>query len=572
VYKVLTAPEDAGKVIGDIPKSSAKNWTWATIVVASIIITSIVWLILKEEPTTSEIPSIAVLPFDNMSNDPEQEYFADGMTDELIGDLAKIKDIFVISRNSAFTYKGKSIKVQEVANDLNVRYILEGSVQRSGNKVRIRAQLIDGKTDHHLWSESYDGVMNDIFDLQDKITGKIVSALAIKLTPDEKDQISEKGTDNLLAYDAYLKGFEHYSLMTGENLLKAVEYYRQAIEIDPDFSRAYTALAATYWMMRWHGFAKRMGMSNPMEIMTLIVKARHYLEIAMQNPNFEAYRLASWFDVFRRNYVMALANAEKALALAPNSNIAHGNLSNILNWIGRPDEALLHLDKAMKLDPKFVDIFLGEKGKTYYLLGDYNKAVELIERSLKLNPGLTAYATYAAASYAFLGQQDEADRAWKIFKDGFSFGFSPTTKFLYYGFPFKDQKVFDRFLEGLVKAGFQGDPSDYYIVHKNSKLSGDQIQNQFYGKTTNGYHMLGGEIALKFDTSGEVEFSYPQFGFSDKAKSFVENDQLCFEFEKWYEGIKSCSDYYNIPEGTHSNKSQFIKLNDIGMGFLSIQE
>ena len=149
-----------------------------------------------------------VLPFTNLSDDPEQEYFADGMTDELIGDLAKIKDIFVISRNSAFTYKGKSIKAQEIANDLNVRYILEGSVQRSGNKVRIRAQLIDGKTDHHLWSESYDGVMDDIFDLQDKITGKIVSALAIKLTPDEKDKISEKGTDNLLAYDAYLKGFE----------------------------------------------------------------------------------------------------------------------------------------------------------------------------------------------------------------------------------------------------------------------------------------------------------------------------------------------------------------------------
>ena len=528
-------------------------------------------------PYTPPLPlpektSIAVLPFVNMSDDPEQEYFSDGMTDELIGDLAKIKDIFVISRNSAFTYKGKSIKAQQIANDLNVRYILEGSVQRFGNKVRIRAQLIDGQTDHHLWSESYDGVMDDIFDLQDKITGKIVSALAIKLTPDEKELISEKGTDNLLAYDAYLKGFEHYSLMTGENLLKAAEYYYQAIGIDPNFSRAYAGLAAAYWMMTWHDFPRQLGISNPIEYRTLKVKARNFLEIAMKKPTNEAYRLAALFDPFRRKYDSALANAEKSVALAPNSDMAHRALAVILSWIGRPSEALLHLDKAMKLDPKFVDVFLGEKGKAYYLLGDYKKAVELIERSLKLNPGLTAYACYAAASYAFLDQQNEAKRAWKIFKDGFWIKLSPTTKFLYFGFPFKDQKVFDRFVKGLVKAGFQGDPSDYYIIHKNNKLSGDQIKYQFYGKTISGYHMMGPEIALKFDIRGKVESRLPQFGLSDKAKSFVENDMMCFEFEKWYEGIKSCSDYYNNPEGTHINKSQFIVLDDLGMRFLSIQE
>jgi len=212
-------------------------------------------------------------------------------------------------------------------------------------------------------------------------------------------------------------------------------------------------------------------------------------------------------------------------------------------------------------------IFLGEKGKAYYLLGDYNKAVELIERSLKLNPGLIAYATYAAASYAFLGQQNEAERAWKTFTGG-----SPPTKWLYWAFPFKDHKVFDRLVEGLVKAGFQGDPTDYYIVHKDNRLSGDQIKSQFYGKTLNGYYAAGPEYALKIDTSGKVEFSLPQFMFSDKGKGYVENDQLCLEFENLFEGMKYCSDYYNNPEGTHIDKGQFIRLDDVGMSFYSIQD
>ena len=577
VYRALMAPEFEGKLIGFEKKTSKARWMGVAAVVVFIFLGLIIYQVYQSKQVLpikdalAEKPSIAVLPFENMSNDPEQEYFSDGMTDELIGDLAKINDIFVISRNSAFTYKGKSIKAQQIAKDLNVRYILEGSVQRSGNKVRIRAQLIDGKTDHHLWSESYDGVMDDIFALQDKITGKIVSALAIKLTPDKKDKISEKGTNNLLAYDAYLKGYEHYSLMTGENLLKAVEYYQQAIEIDPNFSRAYAALAMTYWMMTTNDMPRQLGISNPLEFITLKVKARHYLEIAMINPTFEAYRLAAFLDVHRRKYDSALSNAEKSVALAPNSNSSHFTLSFVLNFIGRHDEALTHLDKAMKLDPKKADLFAGEKGRTYYLLGDYKKAVELIEKSLKFNPGLTVVATYAAASYAFLGQQNEAERAWNIFNN-FAAKTLPTTKFLYWAFPFKDEKVFDRFLEGLVKAGFQGDPSDYYIVHKNNKLRGDQIKNQFYGKTASGYLSLGIEMALIFDTSGNVEFNYPQYYLSDKAKSFVENDQLCFEFEKWYEGIKYCSDYYNNPEGTHNSKSQYIVLNDIGLRLLSIQE
>jgi TolB-like protein/class 3 adenylate cyclase len=278
VYRVLSYPGAAAHRVVQAKESLGRKWRKAAISAAVVIVVVAaigIWHFYMRSPEIEpasveqmadplpDKPSIAVLPFDNMSGDPEQEYFSDGLTDELIGDLAKISGILVISRNSAFTYKGKQIKISQVAKELNVSYVLEGSVQKSGDKVRIRAQLIDGKTDHHLWSESYDGVMDDIFELQDKITGKIVSALAVTLTPDEQDRISDKGTDNILAYEAFLKGYEHYTKFTAENLLKSIEYYKQAIQIDPKFSRAYSAAALSYFMLGLYSFPKELGISPP---------------------------------------------------------------------------------------------------------------------------------------------------------------------------------------------------------------------------------------------------------------------------------------------------------------------
>ena len=176
-------------------------------------------------PKLSEKLSIAVLPFTNLSNDPEQEYFSDGMTDDLITDLSKISGLFVIARNSVFIYKGKPVRIQQVAAELGVRYVLEGSIRKAGDQVRINAQLIDSTTGHHLWAERYDGVMNNIFKLQDKITSKIVSALALKLTTSEQKYTKTKETDNVEAYDAFLRGWEHYQRFTPEDFSKAILLY-----------------------------------------------------------------------------------------------------------------------------------------------------------------------------------------------------------------------------------------------------------------------------------------------------------------------------------------------------------
>jgi TolB-like protein len=349
VYKLLMAPEDAGKLIGDVPKSEAKNWKWAAVVVALIIIASIVWLISKEKPAKAEIPSIAVLPFVNMSNDPEQEYFIDGMTDELINDLTKIKNLFVISRNSTFTYKGKSIKVQQIANDLNVRYILEGSVQRSGDNVRIRAQLIDGKTDHHLWSESYDGVMDDIFELQDKITGKIVSALAVKLSAPELNIISDKGTKNPLAHEAYLKGQAHLRLWTPDDLVAAIDLFERALDLDPEFSQVYTALATAYLNNNMGGreyYAK-----TGKEYFESKILMRHYINLSMENPTPNTYAILAFLELQRRNFDQAILYANKALILAPNDADILRAIGLILALTGHMRKQLIALKTASQMCP-----------------------------------------------------------------------------------------------------------------------------------------------------------------------------------------------------------------------------
>ena len=570
VYKVLMDTEDEGKLIGEKPASSAKKWAFLAAIVAALVLLIIVWQFYQTEPEPTGNPSIAILPFENMSGDPEQEYFSDGMTDELIGDLAKIKDIFVISRNSAFTYKGKSIKVQQIAKELNVRYILEGSVQRSGQKVRIRAQLIDGETDHHLWSESYDGVMDDIFELQDQITTKIVSALAVKLSPDEMERISDKGTDNILAYEAFLKGYEHYAKFTGKNLQKAIEYYKQAIQLDPKFSRAYSALALGYYFLGAYSFPKELGISPP-EVATLRYKARHNLELSMQNPTFDSYRLASYMAAHQRRFDDVIVFAEKSLLMVPNEYLANLTMGHALNWLGRSKEALAYLDKALQMDPRFLDVNLGEQGVAYFLLEDYEKAVESIQRCITLNPRLAGYAAYAAASFSFLDRIEEAENAWKIFVEGFQEELRITTDLLYYLYPFEDTKIFEHLVDGLVKAGFEGNSSDYHKVNKENRLSGQAIRELLFGKTALGL-IVGFEISMHRSDTGNLELNIPMFGISDMGKSWIEGDMVCNQFDHTYDGVKFCQDVYNNPEGSDEGKNQYLLVSDAIILSFSIKE
>jgi TolB-like protein/class 3 adenylate cyclase len=587
VYRVLSFPGAAAHRVVKAKEAMGKKWRKIVLAAAAALVivaaAAAVWhYYLRPSPMEPapvekafplpDKPSIAVLPFDNLSGDPEQEYFSDGMTDELISDLAKISTILVISRNSTFTYKGKQVKIPQIAKELNVRYVLEGSVQKSGDQVRIRAQLIDGKTDHHLWSESYDGVLADIFALQDKITGKIVSALAVKLSPSERERVADKGTDNVMAYEAFLKGKDHFIKHTPKDLLKAIEYYKEAIKFDPNFSRAYAEIGVTYQIGSNQGWSRKMGM-DPAKIR---LWARHYLELAMKNPSPEAYSLAAAKELHRRNFQESVAFAEKAYSYAPNSSERLVRLGWILAFTERTRESIELLNKSLRLDPldtrihsPMSFIFLGVN---HFSMGNLEEAVTYFERALSLNPNLTNFSSFLAASHALLGHDIEAKKALAEYLKLYPTGFHPPMQRLYGAWPFKDSKVFDRFAQGLVKAGLRGDATNYYKLSKENKLNGQEIRKLMFGKTWTGY--VWGIKALKFsyDASddGEVEFSYR--GKTYTGKAWIEKDNICVLREQYFDGLKDCREIYRNPEGDERTKTEYFAVTDYGLFLFSVEK
>jgi TolB-like protein len=294
-------------------------------------------------------PSIAVLPFTNMSADPEQEYFADGISEDLITDLSKIPDLLVISRLSSFAYKAKNIKVQQIAEELGVLYVLEGSVRKAENRVRINAQLVDAASGHHLWADRYDGDMNDIFALQDNITRKIAASLEVKLTKDDQDRPSDKGTNHLEAYEAYLKGSTIADSLRDdpEKRAESLPWFEKAIELDPDYNRAYAALAETYIFGCEFGIESKLGISLRLAFMRGI----NYLHMAMKNPTSIAYRIAARVYTYQGLHEKALDHGTRAIALAPNEYRSNAFMALNLISAGKPDDGIPFAERMRRADP-----------------------------------------------------------------------------------------------------------------------------------------------------------------------------------------------------------------------------
>ena len=580
VYRLLTEPDEAGKMIGE-EKPNSKKWLWAAsgaialiIIIVGVFATWNFYFRPSFEPASVEKmafslpdkPSIAVLPFDNLSKDSEQEYFADGMTDDLITDLSKISGLFVIARNSTFQYKGKAVDVKKVSRELGIRYVLEGSVRKAGNKVRINAQLIDTTTGGHMWAERYDGQMADIFSLQDKITQKIVAALAVKLATGEKENIATKGTDNIKAYDAFLKGWQHYLRYTPEDCAIAIKYLRKAVELDSNYGRAYAALALIYYSKA--GSGKEWAKALQANYFTARVKSRYFLNMAMKNPSSLGYRVASQMDLRRRRYEEALRNAEKATALNPNDADSQFAMARVLVYSGSPKEGIDVAKKVMQLDPNRMADCLHLIGIANFCLGEYEAAIASFERVLKYNPSMWVEHWFAIA-YWNLNREKEAKAAFEKYKkrwlEAVESELAITELDLQlpvYQNPFMDKKITERFADGMIKAGHP-EPHRYYEANKKNKLTGDEIQELVFGRTETGL-LSGVAWTIKFGKDGNAEWD--GYGYKDKGKWWVEGDQLCQKWKTFFgKGLTYYSDIYHNPEGTLEEKNQYIRITDFNM-------
>jgi adenylate cyclase len=348
-------------------------------------------------------PSIAVLPFDNMSGDPEQEYFSDGVTEDIISELSRFRELFVIARNSSFSYKGKAAKVQDIATDLGVQYVLEGSVRAAGDQIRVTAQLIDAETGHHIWSERYNREITDLFDLQDEIAQTVAGTVAGRLKLTAEDRAERKPIESLEAYDYALRG-QSIIANTKENNLHARQAYEKAIGLDPNFARAYVGLALSYVI---ENFNQWWDPSDP--------PLEHALEyaakaVSLDNMDSKAQLMLGLVYNDRGKYEEAKVHLERALELNPNDADGFAFMGVYLDEIGKPGEAIECYLKAMRLNPYYPAWYLWKLGCAYFNSRQYETALVPLREALDRNPKMKRARLNLAASYAQLDRIEEAGR------------------------------------------------------------------------------------------------------------------------------------------------------------------
>jgi adenylate cyclase len=350
-------------------------------------------------PPLPDKPSIAVLPFTNLSSDREQEYFSDGITDDLITALSRLPGLFVIARSSTFTYKGMAVKVQDVGRELGVRYVLEGSVRKADDQVRITAQLVDAASGEHLWAEHYDRPLRDIFALQDEIVRRIVTTLNLQLDLwDKHGLLVTKRTDNLEAYDDFLRGLEYCQSNTKAGNEEARRLYQKAVELDPNYSDAFANLAFAYlldWAWQWS--------QGSHDLDRALELGQH--ATVLDDTQSLAHAMLGAIYLYKRQHDQALAEGQRAIDLDPNFAPAYFWMAETLTYSGKPAEAVGMAQKAMRLDPRNQDSYLGEIGRAYHEMGRYAEAVPVLKRNLARHPNNLASHSLLVTAYVELGRQ-----------------------------------------------------------------------------------------------------------------------------------------------------------------------
>jgi adenylate cyclase len=387
-----------------------------------------------------------VLAFDNLSGDPKREYFSDGLTEEIINGLSKIPHLFVISRNSSFAFKGKPVSVKEVGQKLGVRYVLEGSVRQEKDRARITCQLIDAQTGGHVWSDRYDRDLKDIFPLQDEVTLAVMRAMRVKLTDGEMATLYQrKGmTNNLVAFEKYLQGREYSIHTSKDGNEKALPLLEEAIALDPDFAMPYANLAWIHFTNAMFGWSTDPGESRR-KVYEIANKA-----ISLDDSLDQPHSLLALAYVNMHEYDKAIAEAERGVALNANGHVALLTLGAILDRVGRPAEAIIVLEKAIRLNPLPPALYYAWLGVSHMLLKQYDKAIDVFRKGLEIQPDNAVGLVHLAATYSLAGRQEDASKtAAQFLKLNPKFSLETWAK------QYKDPAVREQLVNALRQAGLK---------------------------------------------------------------------------------------------------------------------
>jgi adenylate cyclase len=458
VYRVLMEPEVPTKEIAE-KRTRLRGWQWAVLstIVIGVIAAGLWGYYLRPSPPPpepvlekapalelSDKPSIAVLPFSNLSGEREQEYFSDGVTNDIITDISKFRELMVIASNTVFTFKGKPVDIKEVGRELGVRYVLEGSVQKAGEKVRINAQLIDASTGSHLWAERYDRDIIDIFAVQDEIVQRIVTTLTVKIRSVEQARSMRKDTENLEAYDYVLRGQEYLRRRTRAENIKAEEMFTKAIELDPSYATAYVGLGGRYVILVAWGWTEFPDKALQ-QAQDLAQKA-----LRLDDSHAGAHSLLGNVYVYRGQHEFAISELQRAIELNPNDALSLRLLGMVMLWSSRPDETIQAYETALRFDPRTSPGTHMLLGLGYYLKGQYDAAISTIERGVAQHPDFVGNYIALAAAYAQTGQSEEAARAAaKVLQ------LDPFFEVDSYGTVFRNPRDRAAIQEGLRKAGLK---------------------------------------------------------------------------------------------------------------------
>jgi adenylate cyclase len=395
-----------------------------------------------------DYPSIAVLPFANMSTDPEQEFFSDGITEDIITALSKIGSLLVVARNSTFTYKGQAVDVKQVSREQGVRYVLEGSVRKAGNRVRVTAQLIDATTGHHTWAERYDRDLEDIFAVQDEITREVVVALDVRLREGEQARVWSGGTKNVEAWECVRLGQEALNQVKREDRIEARRLFERALELDPNYPTAWSSLAGFYFHEAEYGTEYATEADREAVLEASVTHATKALEL---DPLFaDAYALLGLCHLSKREYEDAVAMSEKAIALAPNLAVNLAMAAATLNKSGQPAKSFELIKRAMRLCPLYPTWYLSVLAVSCRLLRRNEAAVTVYEEAIKRNPDNSTEYVGLASTLGELGREEDAKKTVAaILRLEPDFSIKRYVERLSY----RDPADLARFEDGLRKAG-----------------------------------------------------------------------------------------------------------------------